>query len=84
MKIYKSPLLYRKIRQIFLAVLVFLMMLYLNGCTTTRIDNCPPWPPATKAASTELRNACGKSPCPHVFEWLNRLYVLRDQLKECR
>lgn len=82
----------------FLAVLILTLMILSNGCgspTTTVVNSCPPFPDPTSRVADELEECCMYTKdeaarlkrkrgdkCPSVWEWMNRLYVLKDQLEE--
>jgi hypothetical protein len=57
--------------------------LFLAGCgNQTTINSCPIWPDPKKEAADELeRNCYPEEKCPAFWEWMNRLYILKDQLK---
>lgn len=44
-------------------------------------DCMPPWPNPSPQVADELKLACyPQEKCPHFWEWMNRLYVLKAQL----
>ncbi len=60
------------------------MMLTLlsSACVKTQeVIAVPKWPKPKEQVVDELEKNCTpESKCPALWEWLNRLYVLRDQL----
>src|SRR3954463_4187838 len=71
-----------------LAVLLLVLMSLLTGCATsnpTAINSCPAWPePNSKVADELEKNCTPQEKCPYIWEWISRLYVLRDQLMVCQ
>ena len=70
----------------FQRVPLLMLMLFLSGCVErTTTNSCPVWPEPNIKAADELEKYCyPEGKCPSVWEWVNRLYVLKDQLKICR
>ncbi len=67
----------------FQAALCLLLNFYCVGCETkTTINSCPPWPNPGRNVADELEKYCyPESKCPYTWEWIDRLYILRDQLE---
>lgn len=60
-----------------------MLMPYLIGCAQTKIINrCPDFPePGSKVADELEKNCYPQTKCPALWDWIDRLYVLKDQLK---
>lgn len=69
----------------FLLCLLMILTLSLGSCAKTLpSDTRPHWPKPGKEVAKELEDACyykGVNHCPNIFEWLDKLYKLRDQLE---
>ena len=57
----------------------------LNGCAgTVPFSACPPWPSAGPAVADEIERALvPPAAFPATWDWLDRLYRLKDQLAVC-
>ena len=46
------------------------------------MSNCPSFPVLTKEEAKELYVVCGPDGehCPKLIDWLNRIYILKEQL----
>jgi len=72
-----------------------MLMISLIGCAQTpqQINSCPVWPDPSPGVADELKENCiytvkeaqkmvcrREDKCRATWEWLDRLYVLKDQL----
>jgi len=66
-----------------LSSLVVLLPVLLSGCDhPTAVSSCPVFPYPDPRAADELEKYCmPQEKCPHLWDWMNNLYVLDQQLK---
>ena len=88
MKIYNKGKKHWRSNWTLLLALGLLMLMFLTACETVNSKPCPPYPIGGEKVANELSKVCydkdGKNVCPVTFDWLSRLYVLKQQLKTCR
>ena len=59
----------------------------LNGCTTasyraaSRVDIMPQMPIAGPRVARELSSVCNGDTCPCINDWLNELYLFKQEYK---
>lgn len=56
---------------------LFIMLLFLSGCASTKINSCPTntCPPCAIAGpkvAKELAKVCDEKTCPNTIDWINR------------
>ena len=62
-----------------------ILCLLLCGCASPVATTCPPWPAAGPAVADELERALSQPEAwPAAWDWIDRLYKLKDQLAGCR
>ena len=60
-----------------------MLISFLSACEKQiPINSCPSFPEPGGKVADELEQACyPDSKCPETWKWIDRLYILRDQLK---
>lgn len=70
-----------------LHVLLLPLMLLLTGCEKSPIvvTSCPSFPTPSHGVVGELKKHCmPDSRCPALWSWIDRLYILKDQLDKTK
>lgn len=84
MKVLKKRTLSRTSKLLLLLGALIVLTIFLSGCART-ISSCPPYPVAGPAVGAEIKKVCNPvSDCPRLFEWLDRIGKLKDQLDLCK
>lgn len=63
---------------------LFLPCALLVSCTTVRPGVCPAWPEPDPKMAQELEVMLPEAENPHFWDWMDRVYKLRDKLEACR
>lgn len=66
-------------------ILLFLSLLFLIGCSSTKVESCVVCPPCAIAGpkvAQELEKVCDEKKCPYTIEWLNRHAKVCDILNK--
>lgn len=59
------------------------LIICLSGCATEPDykSDCPPFPEPGSGVDEELEKVCmPEEKCPELWDWIDRLYKLKDQL----
>ena len=82
MKTMKETLILSLSEKIFLLALFLVLMTSFIGCEQNHgINSCPVFPEPKREVADELKANCyPDDKCPATWEWLDRLYKLKDQL----
>ena len=71
-----------------LLVLLLVLVSFLTSCATANSKQiCHAWPVGGKKVAHELEKVCynkDENICPALFEWMNRLDKLRQQIEVCK
>jgi hypothetical protein len=60
--------------------LVLALALASSGCGP-RASVCPKWTDPDPRMADELEQHCPPDLCPHLWDWIDGQYVLKDQLE---
>lgn len=54
----------------------------LNACAPATYNTCTTYPIAGELVANELEIHCAQ--CPHTWEWIGRIYKLKQELDLCQ